>query len=270
MRKRWLLIVCSGILVGFFSGCGKAVRQLEPFFYQFDRGQTLRYRFRVESQISLETGLVGYQGTIMVSGALYLTPVTFTNGEYLFHMLIKDVTVENADRNLSGGIYGYINYLSSTFYEWYMTPTGKITVYYRNLPFYPLQWFANMMIVDVSNWDALTGNGEEKATNFSALFQNQEITVDTSLFQRLVGNSPESYTISQQYSYTAYKEKAFPLATLEIQMETKLGKKSHRLFSKEGSFQFQGKVPFLQQGIFTLSAHFQGLGKFTLEEEPLP
>lgn len=269
MRKRWLLIVCSGILLGLFSGCGKAVRRLEPFFYRFDIGQTLRYRFRVESQMSLEAGLVGYQGTIIITGALYLTPVAFTNGEYLFHMLIKDVTVENADRSLSGGIYGYINYLSATFYEWYMTPPGKITVYYRNLPLYPLQWFANMVIVDVSQWDELTGKGEEKATNFSALFQNQEITVDTTLFQRLVGSSPESYTISQQYSYTAYREKAFPLATVEMQMETKLGRKSHRLLSKEGNFQFQGTVPFLRQGIFTLSARFQGLGKFTLEEDPL-
>ncbi|MCX7882052.1 MAG: hypothetical protein N2314_02390 [Brevinematales bacterium] len=269
MRRKWLLIVCSVGFVFSLAGCGRIIRQREPFVYKFSVGQTLRYRFRGESQLSLEAGLVGYQGTIVITGDLYLTPVAFTNGEYFFHMLIKDVNIENADRSLAGGIYGYINYLSTTFYEWYMTPSGKITVYYRHLPVYPLQWFANMVIVDVSQWDDLIGQGEERTTNFSALFQNQEMTVETSLFQRLVGATADTYVIAQQYTYTAYREKAFPLANLEVHMETRLGRKIHRMISKSGNFQFQGSVPFLRQGIFSLSARFQGLGKFTLEEEPL-
>ncbi len=269
MRRKWLLIVCSLGLVLLFGGCGRLLRPVEPFVYQFEPGKTYRYRLNVESQLSLEAGLIGYQGTVRLSAYLYMTPLAFSNGQYLFQLLIKDVSLENADKNLSGAVYSYINYLSTVFYEWYMTPEGQVTVYYRNLPIYPLQWFAGMILVDVSRWAEMTGKGDERATNFAAMFQNQEIMVETSMFQRLVGVKSDTYTIEQRYTYQAYKQKAFPMANIDFQMETILSRKSKRLLSKTGDFQFQGSVPFLQQGLLSLSARFQGMGKFTLDEEPL-
>jgi len=270
MRRKWRHIVCSLVWVGVLVGCGRITRPVEPFVYQFSPGQSYRYRFRVESQLSLEAGLLGYQGTVVVSGVMDFMPVAFTNGEYLFHLVIRDVVVDNAERTIAGGILGYINYLGSTFYEWYMSPQGRITVYYKNLPLYPLQWLANMVIVDVSNWDELRDRGEQRATNFSAMFQNQSLTVESSLFQRLVGVQGDEYRVGQDYTYMAYQEKAFPMATVDIHMETILSTRTHRFTSKQGTFQFMGRVPFVTQGIFSLSASFQGIGQFLLEEESLP
>ncbi|URA10086.1 hypothetical protein [Thermospira aquatica] len=268
MRRKWLLTCCS-LLVLLFASCGRLIRPVEPFVYQFEVGKTYRYHLSMESQLSLEAGLVGYQGTVKLTASLYMTPLAFSNGQYLFQLLIRDVSLENADKNLSGAVYSYLNYLSTVFYEWYMTPEGRVTVYYRDLPIYPLQWLAGMVLVDVSHWDEITGRGEEKTTNFQAMFQNQEITVETSLFQRLVAINSESYTLEQRYTYNAYKQKAFPMANIDFQMETILNRKTKRIATKTGYFQFQGSVPFLQQGFLSLSARFQGMGKFILEEEPL-
>jgi hypothetical protein len=150
-----------------------------------------------------------------------------------------------------------------------MTPKGEVTVYVGNTTQPALQWFANMVFVDVSGWDALIDKGEEKNTRFGALFQNQSMIVDSSLFQRMMRASREYYTIDQQYRFVAMRENQIQLAVLDIEMESDLGRNSHRLHSKRGSFQFQGSVPFLQQGIFTLAARFQGMGQFVIEEEAL-
>jgi len=272
--KKFSLFFLLLSVILLFASCG-AKKTTVPR-YRFEVGNMMQYKLKGLINISLDAGLLKYDGTIDFTADMQFIAVETNEKGYKIQMDIRNPDVKGANGQIMSTFYIGLNYVRTWLGTFYLSDTGKTTVYYNNQPVLGLNSYAQILFPDFTDLEGVW-KGMSESTNFPAKLQKQDYTMTFSRDWGIRNMSGDDYNLYQKIKFLTFNKEDFDksvdpasVGTVTLDQSDVFDTLKGRLRQKNGKLQFNFNLP-LNQGLFSYIIAIQGNGEFELiyDNKPL-
>lgn len=266
------IIVTAVVASAFFLfGCAKEVvrEDIQPR-YVFPIDESVSYEAEITMDLTVEAGFISFSGEVGLELDISLKAVETNQYGYKLQVSLANPNVIGANSQISTLAIQALNFVRNYLSVIYITPEGKLTVFYNNTNHAGLESYASLIFPDFSRMDELW-NKVKISTNFAMKNEDMRLIetfkMESSVNQVSYPDMKVGHKVDiGLYELEDYYKSVDPieLGTLEMEYTDVFDYELGRLDKKTGYLFLEGNM-MISQGIFALNVSLRGTGSFSMK-----